>query len=86
LTPRERQVFDLVVRGKFNKQIAFELGPTERTIKAHRHMVMEKMDVRSLAELVLIAERLGLSAWEPHQRPNGVCGNALPTSMISETG
>ena len=62
LTPRERQVFDLVVRGKINKQIAFALGPTERTIKAHRHMVMEKMDVRSLAELVLTAERLGLSA------------------------
>jgi len=62
LTPRERQVFDLVVRGKINKQIAVALGPTERTIKAHRHMVMEKMDVRSLAELVLIAERLGLSA------------------------
>jgi FixJ family two-component response regulator len=62
LTPRERQVFDLVVRGKINKQIAFALGPTERTIKAHRHMVMEKMDVRSLTELVLIAERLGRSA------------------------
>lgn len=61
LTPREREVFDLVVRGKINKQIAFALGPTERTIKAHRHMVMEKMDVRSVAELVLIAERLGLS-------------------------
>ena len=61
LTPRERQVFDLVVRGKINKQIAFALGPTERTIKAHRHMVMEKMDVRSLAELVLIAGRLGHS-------------------------
>ena len=62
LTPRERQVFDLVVRGKINKQIAFALGPTERTIKAHRHMVMEKMDVRSVAELVLIAKRLGHSA------------------------
>src|SRR4029077_10462983 len=37
LTPRERQVFDLVIRGKINKQIAFALGPTERTIKAHRH-------------------------------------------------
>jgi len=62
LTLRERQVFDLMVRGKINKQIAFELGPRERTIKAHRHRVMEKMDVRSLTELVLIAERLGLSA------------------------
>jgi len=58
LTPRERQVGDLMVRGKLNKQIAFELGPTVRTIKAHRHRVMEKMHVESLAELVAIAERL----------------------------
>jgi FixJ family two-component response regulator len=62
LTPRERQVFDLVIRGKINKQIAFALGATERTIKAHRHRVMEKLNVRSMAELVLIAERLGLTA------------------------
>jgi FixJ family two-component response regulator len=62
LTPRERQVFNLVVRGKINKQIAFELGPTERTIKMHRHRILEKMDVQSLAELVLIAARLGHSA------------------------
>jgi FixJ family two-component response regulator len=62
LTPRERHVFNLVVRGKINKQIAFELGPTERTIKMHRHRIMEKMDVQSLAELVLIAARLGHSA------------------------
>jgi FixJ family two-component response regulator len=62
LTPRERQVYDLVIRGKINKQIAFELGSTVRTIKAHRHRVMEKMDVGSLAELVLIAGRLGHSA------------------------
>jgi FixJ family two-component response regulator len=62
LTPRERQVFDLVIRGKINKQIAFELGPTERTIKMHRHRIMEKMDVHSLAELILIAGRLGHSA------------------------
>ena len=62
LTPRERQVFGLVVRGRLNKQIAHELGTTERTIKAHRHQVMEKMKVQSLAELVSIAERLGLLA------------------------
>jgi FixJ family two-component response regulator len=62
LTPRERQVFDLVVRGRLNKQIAFELGPTERTIKMHRHRVMEKMDVHSLAELLVIAGRLDHSA------------------------
>lgn len=60
LTPRERQVFDLIVRGKLNKQVAFELGNTERTVKAHRHQVMEKLHVHSLAELVSIAERLGL--------------------------
>src|SRR5216684_2242148 len=60
LTPRERQVFDLIVRGKINKQIAHELGTTERTIKAHRQQVMEKAKVQSLAELVSIAERLGL--------------------------
>ena len=60
LTPRERQVFELMVRGKINKQIAHELGTTERTIKAHRHQVMEKTRVNSLAELVSLAERLGL--------------------------
>jgi RNA polymerase sigma factor (sigma-70 family) len=60
LTPRERQVFDRVVQGKINKQIAQLLGATERTIKAHRHRVMEKMKAQSLAELVSIAERLGI--------------------------
>jgi len=60
LTPREREVFELVVRGKMNKQIAAQLGTTERTIKAHRQRVMEKTKVQSLAELVSIAERLGI--------------------------
>ena len=60
LTPRERQVFELVVRGNTNKQIARALGRTERTIKAHRQKVMEKMQVRSVAELVSLAERVGL--------------------------
>ena len=62
LTPRERQVYDLVVRGKMNKRIALELGTKERTIKAHRQRVMEKLDARSLPALVLIAERLGHSS------------------------
>ena len=62
LTPREREVFEHVVQGKMNKQIAHELGTTERTIKAHRQKVMEKMRVQSLAELVSIAERLGIQA------------------------
>jgi FixJ family two-component response regulator len=60
LTPRQRQVFLLVVRGKQNKQIAYQLGATVRTIKAHRRDVMEKMEARSLTELVIAAERLGV--------------------------
>ena len=60
LTPREREVFSLVVTGMLNKQIAGEMGITERTVKAHRGRVMEKMQVGSLAELVHLAERLGV--------------------------
>jgi RNA polymerase sigma factor (sigma-70 family) len=60
LTPRERQVFELVIRGKTNKQTANALGATERTIKAHRSRIMEKLRPRSLAELVSLAERVGL--------------------------
>ena len=62
LTPRERQVFDLVIRGDTNKHVARALGCTERTIKAHRHRVMEKMQVRSLPELVSLAERFGIAS------------------------
>jgi FixJ family two-component response regulator len=62
LTPRERQVFELVVRGKMNKQIGHEIGATERAIKAHRHRVMEKLQVHSLGELVSLAERLDIQA------------------------
>jgi FixJ family two-component response regulator len=60
LTPRERQVFELVVRGQVNKQIAHQLGTAARTIKAHRQRVMEKMQVQSVAELVSVAVRLGV--------------------------
>ncbi|OSJ17145.1 DNA-binding response regulator [Bradyrhizobium canariense] len=62
LTPRQRQVFEIIVRGKTNKHAARELGSTERTIKAHRHAIMEKMNIQSLAQLVVIAERLGVLA------------------------
>ncbi len=58
LTPRERQVFALVVRGRLNKQIAAELAASVRTIKAHRAQVMDKMCVRSVADLVRAADRL----------------------------
>ena len=60
LTPRERQVFEGVVAGKLNKQIAAELGTAERTVKAHRSHVMEKLKIGSVAELVRVAERLRL--------------------------
>ena len=60
LTPREREVMTLVVRGLLNKQIAFELGTVEKTVKVHRARVMEKMKVQSLAELVRVVERLGI--------------------------
>ena len=62
LTPREREVFELVIRGDHNKQIARALGCTERTVKAHRHNVMEKMQAHTLAELVSLAERIGIRA------------------------
>jgi FixJ family two-component response regulator len=58
LTKREAQVFERVVAGKLNKQIADDLGTTERTIKWHRAQVMEKMGASSLAELVHISEQL----------------------------
>ncbi len=60
LTAREREVFELVVRGLLNKQIAHQLGNTERTVKAQRHSVMDKMQAGSLAELVQAAARLGI--------------------------
>jgi FixJ family two-component response regulator len=69
LTPREHEVFALLVRGKPHKQIAYALGTTERTIKMHRHNVMQKCQVRSLAELAVIAERLGSLA-EPGTAEN----------------
>jgi FixJ family two-component response regulator len=60
LTPREREVFELVIRGHTNKQAARALGCTERSIKAHRHSLTEKLQVRSLPELVSLAERVGV--------------------------
>jgi FixJ family two-component response regulator len=60
LTPREYEVFEHVVSGCLNKQTAAELGAAEKTIKIHRGRVMEKMQVQSVAELAILAERAGV--------------------------
>jgi FixJ family two-component response regulator len=62
LTAREREVLEHVVAGRLNKQIASDLGTVEKTIKVHRARVMEKMEVVSLAELVQLAQRVGIVA------------------------
>ncbi len=62
LTAREREVMGLVVTGMLNKQVAHALGTVEKTIKVHRAQVMHKMEADSLAELVRMADRLGLSS------------------------
>ena len=58
LTPRERQVFEMVVTGKLNKETAFDLGTVEKTVKVHRANLMRKLNCRSLAELVRLAQEL----------------------------
>jgi len=60
LTHREREVFSLVVSGMLNKQIAFDLGISEKTVKVHRAHVMDKMGAQSFADLVRFAEKLGI--------------------------
>ena len=61
LSPREFEVFTLLAAGMSNKQVAYKLGTTERTIKAHRSRIMKKMNAGSLADLVRYAEKLNLS-------------------------
>jgi FixJ family two-component response regulator len=60
LTPREKEVLPLVVSGMLNKQVAFKLGTTEKTIKVHRARIMEKMGADSLADLVRLAQKGGI--------------------------
>ena len=61
LTPREFEVMQLVIRGMLNKQIAGELGRAEKTVKVHRGRLMQKLGVRSVADLVRLSERAGVS-------------------------
>jgi FixJ family two-component response regulator len=66
LTPREHEVLTLVVSGLLNKQVGFELGITEATVKAHRGQVMRKMRAESLPDLVTMATRLGVQRGAKH--------------------
>jgi RNA polymerase sigma factor (sigma-70 family) len=84
LTPREREVFELVTRGNTSKQIAHVLGCTERTVKAHRQRVMKKTRARSLPDLVSLAERVGMALSEDREaRPVPLTGS---TGDLSDIG
>ena len=60
LTPREREVLEHLIGGKLNKQVAFDLHTVEKTVKVHRSRIMQKMGVRSLAEVVRLCETVGI--------------------------
>jgi FixJ family two-component response regulator len=62
LTPREREIFNLVVSGRRNKQIAADVGLSEMTVKVHRSQITRKMRAKSLVDLVRMADKLGISA------------------------
>jgi FixJ family two-component response regulator len=72
LTPREREVFTQVVAGRLNKQIAGDLGTVEKTIKVHRGRMMSKLGVRTVQDLVRLAERAGIRPHTATGRPGGV--------------
>ena len=80
LTSREREVFTLVATGLQNKKIAGELEISERTVKAHRKQIMSKMKVNSLADLVRIAGRLGVTS--AYVQPISIYTNRLTCSRV----
>src|SRR5207237_7979927 len=80
LTARERQVLSLVIAGRLNKQIAGELGVSEMTVKMHRRQVMRKMQATGLAQLVGLADQLGLGA------PHPACSGTAPVSGSGQEG
>jgi RNA polymerase sigma factor (sigma-70 family) len=67
LTPREFEVMQLVIAGMLNKQVAGELGTAEKTVKVHRHRVMQKLRVTSVAELVRLVEKAGVAPAARHE-------------------
>lgn len=69
LTEREKEVLSWIVEGKLNKEVAHHLGITERTVKAHRASIMEKLSMGSVAELVRFADRVGLSSRGENRGP-----------------
>lgn len=71
LTPREREVLTHVIAGRLNKQIAGDLGTVEKTIKLHRSRMMHKIGVRTVADLVRIAERAGIAPSHQANRSDG---------------
>ena len=81
LTPREREVLSHVVSGKRNKQIAARLGTAEQTIKIHRVNLMKKLKAESLAELVKLAERMGIMS-SPPDGLNDVLGHDYCREVI----
>ena len=86
LTRRERQVFALVISGLLNKEVAWELGISEKTIKVHRARVVEKMGARSLPDLVRMAERLGIPSSPPDHAPAlGAAIHLTPAGDSSST-
>lgn len=74
LTPREREILPYLVSGKLNKQIAFDLGVVEKTVKVHRTHVMEKLGIKRPAELVRLVDRLGIAP-VPRVSPVGPTAN-----------
>lgn len=74
LSPREREVMERVIIGRMNKQIAGDLGISEKTVKAHRGRVMAKIGVRSVAELVKLCDELGIATQPPLRKPRSPDG------------
>ena len=84
LTPREREVLDLVAAGKVNKEIAFELGTSVKTVKAHRGHIMEKLRVSSATALIRLLTHLGVT--ETRSLPRETSAQPPPESEPAESG